>query len=178
MSTDNTDPYLNWPYSAGYLLKTLDPKLIENHASAILSRALNIGRVVAFVGAGTSMAYGRISWKSLVQSERNLVIHEYNTQYLVPGSNLNPDIHIERLYNTIMKINLDRDDVPPDRYPMMFQACEQLGEAILRYKQQYIGTKAGVRLSELKQHAMNLTIDDRGHARQIIMDAIREDVNS
>ena len=61
MATDGeADPYLDWPYAANYVLDTLDPRLIENHATAILSRALNIGRVVAFVGAGTSMAYGRI----------------------------------------------------------------------------------------------------------------------
>ena len=49
------NPYRDWPFAGAYVLDSLNPLLIETHAKAILSRALNIGRVGAFVGADRSM---------------------------------------------------------------------------------------------------------------------------
>ena len=68
-TTDADDGYAEWPYATTYLLNTLDPELIEAHAVHILSRALNIGRVIGFIDAGAPMSYGRISWQDLVPTE-------------------------------------------------------------------------------------------------------------
>ena len=56
-----------WPYARQFVLDTMDENVIERHGELILYRALNIGRAVAFVGAGVSMSYGRISWRELVR---------------------------------------------------------------------------------------------------------------
>ena len=58
-----------WPYAVRQLLQTPHPDLIEAHAWNLLSRALNVGRLTAFVGSGASMAYGRISWRDMVTSQ-------------------------------------------------------------------------------------------------------------
>ncbi|MCW5666047.1 MAG: SIR2 family protein [Piscinibacter sp.] len=44
----------------------MDPDLIERHGREILARAVTHGRLVAFVGSGMSMAYGRLAWRELV----------------------------------------------------------------------------------------------------------------
>lgn len=59
-------PLKDWPYGEDALLRNLDPKLIESHASHQLSRALNIGRVIAVAGSGLSTAYGKPSWDQLL----------------------------------------------------------------------------------------------------------------
>lgn len=59
---------VTWPYLAQAVDESLDPQLIEHHARQILARAVVHGRLVAFLGAGVSMAYGRLSWPELVFS--------------------------------------------------------------------------------------------------------------
>lgn len=54
-----------WPYDWHGVESRLDPALIEAQGRFFLNRALNIERTIAFVGAGTSMAYGRVSWGEL-----------------------------------------------------------------------------------------------------------------
>lgn len=60
------NPDSHWPYAADAALRRLDPKLTEQHAIRILARSLRTQRLVAFVGAGASMAYGRLTWSSLM----------------------------------------------------------------------------------------------------------------
>ncbi|WP_349368709.1 SIR2 family protein [Salinarimonas sp.] len=51
-----------WPYMINQLDETLDIALIEGRARQILFQALNARSLTAFVGSGTSAAYGRLSW--------------------------------------------------------------------------------------------------------------------
>lgn len=57
---------VTWPYLSKEVDAALQPHLIERHAQEILARAAVHGRLVAFVGAGVSMSYGRLSWYDLV----------------------------------------------------------------------------------------------------------------
>jgi len=175
------DPYRDWPYAAAYLLETLDPDLIESHARQILSRALNIGRVVAFVGAGVAMSYGRISWKELVDTELKRVrahlkafLHDFakklnteNEEEVLAKAQFS---HIRRLNNVLTTLELG--DVRSDRYPMIFQLCEQLDNAIFSIN--WTPERPPV---DLRKHAMELTVDDSGHAKQILIDALLDTWN-
>lgn len=57
----------DWPQVPAYLRQTLDADLIPRHAVAVLRRALDFKRVIAFVGSGVSMSYGRLGWGELIQ---------------------------------------------------------------------------------------------------------------
>jgi hypothetical protein len=63
-----------WPFAYGRLFDGPRPEVIEAHGIAHLYRALNIGRLTAFVGSGTSLAYGRISWRGLLDVTRDAVL--------------------------------------------------------------------------------------------------------
>lgn len=123
----------DWPYSRDYLLETLDAKLIERHAVMHLSRALNIGTVVAFLGAGVSMAYGRISWKNLVSGLAADAVAEYEKLKVTLGDEQVP-VRLQTLAGNIDHLKLD--DRPPggdlksDRYPSVFQLCAELSRGV------------------------------------------------
>lgn len=184
-----SDPYLDWPYAARYVLDTLDPKLIESHATAALARALNIGRMVAFVGAGVSMSYGRISWKALVDTEFQRVqarykkyieenVQETKEYHGKADTNISlVDNHIRRLHDAMMLLDPQRQDVKSDRYPMVFQLCEQLDQAIQEGESKRpprVGQKSGKdKALGIRAHAMALTVDELGHARQILWEALQ-----
>lgn len=59
-------PEAHWPYSADRCRSRLTLDLIEAHAVRILARGMRTQRLVAFVGAGASMAYGRLTWRDLM----------------------------------------------------------------------------------------------------------------
>ena len=67
---------LDWPDATRSLLRVPELNRIEHDARGLLSRALNGGRVIGFVGAGTSMAYGRLSWRDLVRIKQEQVLEE------------------------------------------------------------------------------------------------------
>ena len=129
----------DWPYAREYLLETLDGVLIERHAAMHLSRALNTGAAVAFMGAGVSMAYGRISWKNLVT--------ELQRDALAALQELEPDeakqrTELPRLYTLRKNLeNLKFDERPPggdlrsDRYPTVFQLCAELSQGVEKEKE-------------------------------------------
>lgn len=52
----------SWPHTIHTIDETLDPELIEHRARQLLFQALNRRSLVAFVGSGVPMAYGRLSW--------------------------------------------------------------------------------------------------------------------
>jgi tetratricopeptide (TPR) repeat protein len=167
-SHSGADPRLNWPYATKYLLETLDPELIEAHGEQILSRALNIGRTVGFIGAGVAMSYGRISWQTLVETELARVEDK------LAEAELRSDWHsveandARRLAHTLRTLKLPRSDIRTDRYPMLFQVSEQLDDALNKlFKAENAQT--------LHSHAMMLTVDDEGQAYQVLIDALRYD---
>ena len=57
----------HWPCGASLSRSILDPGLIETHAVQILASAMGSGRLVAFAGAGLTMAYGRMTWGQLLE---------------------------------------------------------------------------------------------------------------
>jgi len=63
----------DWPYAREFVLDTMDHDLIQRHGELLLSRSINIGRMVAFIGAGVSMSYGRISWRELVRESHSSI---------------------------------------------------------------------------------------------------------
>lgn len=56
----------HWPYAADHARRNFDPEIIEAQAIHILARGLSSQRLLAFVGAGASMAYGRLTWNGLL----------------------------------------------------------------------------------------------------------------
>lgn len=120
------DLLLEWPYARDYLLTTMDRDLIESHGFMHLSRALNIGTVVAFLGAGVSMAYGRISWKNLVNSLVKDADQVYKT---LNRKGLAGPRH-KTLYDNLNELQLEKrppgGDLKSDRYPSVFQLCFEL----------------------------------------------------
>src|SRR3978361_291834 len=65
------------PYALHFVLAPMNPDLIQRHGELLLSRSINIGRIVAFVGAGVSMSYRRISWRELVRALLEWAKDEY-----------------------------------------------------------------------------------------------------
>ncbi len=165
------DLFQCWPYASDYVSRTLDPEAIENHAVLNLCRGLAVRRLVAFLGAGVSMAYGRISWQDLVL----LLVDQVKTRW-VEMSTKKPDKETaayrtaERLYSVLKDIDAsNRQDIPSDRYPMIFEICEKLEIALTRLDPD---TTSGV--DSFRHEATRLTLDAEGHAREIIESALRE----
>ncbi|NGM37991.1 MULTISPECIES: SIR2 family protein [Methylobacterium] len=159
---DGTDgfAYLNdWPYTSFHLQSTLDPKLIERHGEAILSRALNLGRVVAFVGSGVSMSYGRLSWKSLVQALAEDAHRDHDRE---------ESAWADRAKKTLDDLDIKGrslgGDLQSGRYPAAFQFCEQLSIAGERKNGQ----------KEFRKKVKRLLFHDAGHAKVLIDDLIRD----
>jgi SIR2-like domain len=67
-----------WPEGADFARATLSSSLIEAHARRVLARALSTGRLVAFAGAGVSMAYGRMTWGQLLDALFEHLQHQVN----------------------------------------------------------------------------------------------------
>lgn len=55
-----------WTHKRAYVRSKLTRKSIETHARMSLYRALNVGRVIGFIGSGITAAHGRPSWSELV----------------------------------------------------------------------------------------------------------------
>lgn len=66
-SHDDSAEEAHWPYAAESCQATLDLDSIESLAVRVLARGLLTQRLVAFVGAGVSAAYGRMTWAGLMR---------------------------------------------------------------------------------------------------------------
>jgi hypothetical protein len=64
----NFDRLGHWPYAAEHCKSILDLDHLEEHAVRILARGIQTQRLVSFVGAGASMAYGRLTWNGMMSS--------------------------------------------------------------------------------------------------------------
>jgi SIR2-like domain len=164
----------NWPYAREFVLDTMDPDLIQRHGELLLSRAVNIGRIVAFVGAGVSMSYGRISWRELVRALLDSAEQEYLEtlrEYERKGTTYkdeHPRINI--IYETLKALkppkNADEDnawrEISPARLLILFQIADELGEAIHRSSRDPGGERHTAR-----RRAQQLVYDDAGHTRRL-----------
>jgi tetratricopeptide (TPR) repeat protein len=61
-------PEAHWPHAAPWCKAKLDLESIEPLAVRVLARGLLSQRLVAFVGAGVSAAYGRMTWPGLMEA--------------------------------------------------------------------------------------------------------------
>jgi len=55
-----------WTYRKPYYSEEFTQQYIKTSGRVALSRALNVNRVIAFVGSGATTAYGRPSWNDLI----------------------------------------------------------------------------------------------------------------
>lgn len=150
-----------WPYARGLLLQAPDPKMIEGHAFALLSRALNIGRVTAFVGSGASAAYGRIGWHELLREVQDTVLERYDTSQS-KTSNLQAT-RIRALLEDI-KIKQD-DDLEVSTQLAVFQLSEELDRALLSASKSHDPL-----VPTLRDSVMWLTADERGYIEKLLID--------
>src|ERR1700760_4113425 len=115
----------------------MDHDLIQRHGELLLSRSINIGRIGAFVGAGVSMSYGRISWRELVRELLESAERKYKD-----GLHGEKHPRISIIYQTLQALkptdDSDKDgawrEMPAARLLILFQVADELGEAIHRLK--------------------------------------------
>ena len=70
-----------WPYTIHQIDDTLDIGLIEGRGKQLLFRAIHSRNLMAFVGSGLSMSYGRLTWNKWAQEQKRTV--EQNAQAFV-----------------------------------------------------------------------------------------------
>ncbi len=177
----------DWPYARNYLLSTMDGDLIEAHALLQLSRALNIGSVVAFLSAGVSMAYGRISWRQLVVELADETMADYETikEHYLAESKL-PSPRLATLFENLRSLDIKNrprgDSIKADRYPSVFQLCAELSEAIDadekvkgRSKQKQFSQQVKLRTRDGHFHAISLLARHvKGGAGDSLAEAIKD----
>ncbi len=155
----------HWPFARDYLQANSDAALIENHAISQLSGAINIGSLVAFVGSGISMAYGRLSWAGLVQAMFQRTIARATQLEKGQHWKANPAFQLRR---AVLK-NLGFDEnakttAKADSYPTAFQQCELLWEDMRNIGPD--GAESGrSQTMSFRDLAANLLYDDTGHAQ-------------
>lgn len=139
--------------------------LIESHAVALICRALNIGRVTAFVGSGASMAYGRISWNDMIYSVQANAIRRFNDKKAELEKQEAAQARAQRIYNLLKKHEIARDAwADASQQLTIFQLAEELHREL---DQALKNTR-----STFREDIMWLTHDDRGHVEQILLDAV------
>jgi hypothetical protein len=93
---DQSENYIttleHWPYAIHKLFERPTDHLIEQHALSQLCRFLAMGRITAFVGSGVSIAYGRLSWASLIDEIKSKVLSKcsdsrYKNEELIKAIN-------------------------------------------------------------------------------------------
>jgi tetratricopeptide (TPR) repeat protein len=158
----------DWPYAREFVLDTMDPELIQRHGELLLSRSINIGRIVAFVGAGVSMSYGRISWREMVRELLESALRQYKNK---SEAFQKEHSRISIIYETINALkpiaNADEDgawrEMPAARLLILFQIADELGKAIHRADPERENKPGGGR-----REARQLVYDDAGHARRLL----------
>lgn len=178
----------NWPYAKEFVLDTMDPELIQRHGELLLSRAINIGRIVAFVGAGVSMSYGRISWRELVRAVLDSAEQKYADKAKDPKfTKDNPRIGI--IYDTLQALKpnaghiADEDgawrDMPSARLLILFQIADELSRALGRINEPDAQARDPAQRTmrsarSVRDEAQQLVYDDAGHARRLLESSYRD----
>lgn len=148
------------------LLDDPDPSKIEQAAIWQLSRALNIGRVIAFVGSGVPMAYGRITWQGLVETLADEVLADFELKPVTTWL-ARPEQRAEktRLTGLRDRVKILRNrDAGTDQYPTLFQLAELLDQGIspiLKREPHHLRRTLAVAIS-----------DDRGQGKELFRRAL------
>jgi hypothetical protein len=166
------DSLKKWPYAARQLLRMPHPEIVKGHARNLLSRALNVGRLTAFVGSGASMAYGRISWIDMLYTAQQAVLKRYEDEQRSATSKLKlgeAGEHINLLFDLLHHHRLERDGKAEASSQLaVFQLSEELDKAMDAVpKNQSIKGNS----STFRETIMWVTRDERGHAEQLLKDA-------
>jgi tetratricopeptide (TPR) repeat protein len=158
-----------WPYARDFVLDTMDQDLIQRHGELMLYRALNIGRTVAFIGAGVSMSYGRISWRDLVRGVLRKAETAYQDHVTEDGDFGSKHPRIARVIQTLRELKPDPDtdsawrDVAPARLLGLFQIADEIGDALNR-----VNPQRAAEPNPVRREAHQLVYDDAGHARRLL----------
>lgn len=132
----------DWPQVPSHIRHSLDADLIPLHAVAALRRSLDTGRVMAFLGSGVSMAYGRLGWGEMLRWMDNAcqgpaeadtrAKHAMRLLHANPareGSRAQP-LGEQRMRSLLKALDINRpstgDDLQTGRYPAAFQFLERM----------------------------------------------------
>jgi hypothetical protein len=152
-----------WSYAVRQLFQTPRAALIEAHAVELACRALNVGRVTAFVGSGASVAYGRISWNDLIYAVQTEVIERARALEKVP--------EIDRIRKLLEQHRTKRGAMTSAVQQLtIFQMAEELDEAIRAHAERHPNVTVAGR--PFRRLIMWLTHDDRGHVELLLKDAL------
>lgn len=153
-----------WPFSQNSLLDVANKELVEEHAYFLLSRALNIGRLVAVIGAGASASYGRTSWSELAD---RISRGELDKAKEFLKRHPSTDV-IKAIADQLEQL---RNDPEADNYTL-FQVADRLGKKIhlVKLKLNPAGEppSASGRLKSMRQEVADLTANDQGHLRNLL----------
>jgi tetratricopeptide (TPR) repeat protein len=147
----------DWPDATRSLLRVPELERIERDARQLLSRALNGSRVIGFVGAGTSMAYGRLSWRDLVRIKQEEVLKR--------AKEYPEDQNVKRLKDLLIQQQITADGTSePDAFPSAFQLTEQLHDLINRQQSKDQNGKPPT----FREEVAKLLEDDKGQLHHIL----------
>jgi hypothetical protein len=154
----------DWGEARRLLLDAPTSALIESHAVAFLSRSLNLRPPIAFVGAGASMAYGRISWRDAVIAMQEHVLREWEK---LPKGKVRQSS--KSLYDLLTRVKIERgrDQGDSRDFLITFQLSEQLDKALRPARP--TGKKG-----EFRDRLKTLLGDDLGHAQHILVNVLNE----
>lgn len=123
-----------WPYDWNATETRLDPRQIERQAGFLLSRALNIRRTIAFLGAGASIPYGRVSWSELARVQ----IAGLRARRWTAGSEL------ARLSEQLRTLEAEERELSGDENVLALQLCEQMWSLMSRRELGALCEKFGI----------------------------------
>ena len=153
----------DWSYARDSLMEVPEGQRIERHGHELIYRALATGRTVAFVGSGASMAYGRLSWRDLVQAAQSEAV-ALGEIYKNRSAAVNGALTLLKQQQVT-----DSADTSPQSYPIMFQLAEQIHQLVGRVLHNDTARK-------FRENVTEDIRDDFGHVKNMI-ETINRDVS-
>ncbi|WP_083901215.1 SIR2 family protein [Azospirillum sp. B4] len=167
MSVDEVSRH--WPYP-------ISGHNHDGYVSALLSRALDTGRAVAFVGSGVSMAYGRISWQDLIYAAQKHV--DWLWQKYEEKAEVKQSHTLEVLRENLDKIAIRRGIVSDTQIlPTIYQLCERIVDELKQIIERSSQPDDWEDGFDLRRTTAQLVRDDLGHARSLLTDALADSWN-
>jgi hypothetical protein len=110
-----------WPYNFEEAETRLNLDVIRKQGHYFLKRALNIERMVAFVGVGASMAYGRVTWGELALVQIDVIDRFFSPDKLLRLGN-----KLDRAVKLLQHIRKDVELNNSDAIILSMQIAEQI----------------------------------------------------
>lgn len=157
----------DWPFATDLVLRTPQPDVIESHAIAWLAKGLHTLRLTAFVGSGASTAYGRTSWIDMLYSAQQTVLERCKED-----KSPNQNRFISAGEELLSQIKISRgSDADASSQLAVFQIAEDLDNILSRSER---NTNARSLRMTFRETVMWATRDHRGHAEQLLVDALSD----